>query len=341
MLRSAFTAAFLLGASLLAAEAPLVLPMQPTAEQLSEPGALDAFVTDSLKASGRCVLPPGVIKTDRPISLQRVHGGVIEGAGPPYAGADSKSGWRIHPDTIQANTLIVMSDPSQPAIVMAAAINVELRNFGVETSGVGIAYRQVPGWGNAYAHLHRVAFHGCEIGFKAGDQRGDHNAADVTFDGCLFFKCKTGLEVNHQQGVNYLFDGLCFFGHVERAVVFNDGGFSHLDNCTGFGVGTWLTLKGGGPNLMPCRITHLYSDRTKDDPPPVIVDATGATNQVRVVVDGVKVTQHGLNDRLYHAGHVYYRLPADYKRWKSQIKVRDNDMNNYPWGGVYEPQPVE
>jgi hypothetical protein len=287
------------------------------------------------------MLPVGVIQTDRPIELRRLHGGVIEGAGPPYASGDSASGWRAHPDTIQASTLIVATDPSRPAIIMAATINTELRNFGVETTGVGIAYQQVTGWGNAYAYLHRIAFHDCQIAFKAGDEPTDHNAADVTFDGCLFFRCKTGLEVNHLQGVNYLLEGQCFFGGVDRAVVFNEGGFSHLQNCTGFDVGTWLTFNGGGPNLMPCRITHLYSDRTKDDTPPVIVDATGATNQVRVIVDGVKVTQQGLHDRLYYAGHVYYRLPKDHKKWKTEIRVRDNDLNNYPWGGVYEPQVVE
>lgn len=321
--------------------APATPSAAPTAAALSEPGAIAAYVTESLKATGRCVLPAGVIKTDVPIVLKRLHGGVIEGAGPAYAPCDSKSGWRSHPETIQATTMIVMTDPTQPALIMEAAINVELRNFGVETTGVGIAYKQVPGWGNANTYLHRIALHGCEIGFKAGHKSTDHNAADVTFNGCLFYNCKTGLEVNHFQGVNYLFDGMCFFGHVERAVVFNDGGFSHLENCTGFDVGTWLTINGGGPNLMPCRITHLYSDRTKDDTPPVIVDATGATNQARVLVDGVKVTQQGLHDRLYYSGHVYYRLPKDYKRWKSAIRVRDNDLNNYPWGGVYEPQVVE
>lgn len=132
-------------------------------------------------------MPVGVIKTDVPIELKRLHGGVIEGAGPAYAACDSKNGWRSHPETIQATTTIVMND----------------------------------------------------------------------------------------------------------------------------------------------------------SPPPVIVDATGAANQARVVVDGVKVTQQGLHDRLYYSGHVYYRLPKDYKRWKSAIRVRDNDLNNYPWGGVYEPQVVE
>jgi hypothetical protein len=321
--------------------APATPSAAPTAAALSEPGALAAYVTESLKATGRCVLPVGVIKTDVPIVLERLHGGVVEGSGPPYAGAESKSGWRSHPDTVQASTQIVMTDPVQPAITMKATINVELRNFGVETSGVGLAFKPSPGWGNSFLHLHRVAFRGCEIAFKAGEEKTDPNAADVSFSSCQFYSCKTGLEVNHLQGVNYLFDGLCFFGHVERAVVFNEGGFSHLENCTGFDVGTWLTINGGGPNLMPCRITHLYSDRTKDDPPPVIVDATGATNQARVVVDGVKVTQQGLHDRLHYSGHVYYRLPKDYKRWKSAIRVRDNDLNNYPWGGVYEPQMVD
>ncbi len=313
----------------------------PTAEALSEPRALAAYVTESLTTTGRCVLPVGVIKTDTPVVLKRLHGGVIEGAGPAYAPAESRNGWRSHPETIQASTLIVATDPTQPAIVLEAAINTELRNFSVETTGVGVAYKQVPGWGNANAYLHRVAFHGCGIAFKAGEKSTDHNAADVTFNGCQFYRCGTGLEVNHLQGVNYLFDGMCFFGHVDRAVVFNEGGFSHLENCTGFDVGTWLTLSGGGSNLMPCRITHLYSDRKKEDTPPVIVDASRATNQTRVLVDGVKVTQHGLHDRLYYSGHVYYRLPRDHKKQKSMIRVRDNDLNNYPWGGVYEPQVVD
>lgn len=309
----------------------------PTAEELSAPGALQDYVNESLTKDGRCVLPPGVIKTDRPIELLQIHGGVIEGSGPAYVGADSKSGWRTGQSTLQASTLIVATDPTRPAIVMRATITPELRNFGIETAGVGVAYQHRTGWGNAFARLHRVSFHGCEIGFKAGDERGDHNAADVTLDGCLWFDCQTGLEVNHQQGVNYLFDGLCYFQHVARAVVFNEGGFSHLDNCAGFGVGTWLTIKGGGPNLMPCRITHLYSDRTKNTPPPVIVDASQASEQVRVVVDGVKVTRHGVNDRQRWPGHVYYRLPANYAEKQSAIRVRDGDLNNYAWGGVVEP----
>lgn len=304
----------------------------PTAAELSGGDAVSKYINARLRAGLVATLPAGVITTDRPIVLRRIHGGVIEGAGPPYADSKSTSGWRTHPETIQATTTIVTTDPTQPALILDAAINVELRNFGVESKGVGIAYKQIPGWGNAFAHLHRIAFHGCSTGFKAGDKPSDHNAADVTFYSCQFNRCETGLEVAHFQGVNYLFDGINDFLEVKRAVVFNEGGFSHLDNCFGMGVGTWLTINGGGSNLMPCRVTHLNSDRRSDQPPPVIVDASKATSLVRVIVDGVKVTAHGKLDQEKHPGHVLYRLPAN-----GVIRVRDNDLNTYPWGAVTEP----
>ncbi|QDV78065.1 hypothetical protein [Botrimarina mediterranea] len=333
MTRHLLTAALLLCASLCCAQAVTLPPSAAELSEVNEDGDSELQVwLDASLGSGETVrLPSGVITIHKPLRIRRTHGGIVEGSGPPFASRDSKSGWRIHPEVRQCTTTITTTDPTQPVIIIEVAKGIELRNFGVETTGVGILYRHVKGWAAQNTHLHRIAFHGCKVGFQAGELATDHNAADVTFYSPQFYRCETGLEVNHQQGVNYLFDGLPFFGGVNRAVVFNEGGFSHLENCTGFAVGTWLTINGGGSNLQPSRITHLYSDRTKEDPPPVIVDASGTDSVVRVIVDGVKVTQHGKEDALGR-GHSYYRAGK-----ASKIRVRDNDLNTYPAGGVYEP----
>jgi len=328
-------------------DADAAAPATPTAETLSEPGALAEYVTKSLRTKGRCVLPIGIIKTDKTIDLYRVLGGVIEGVGMAAGSSSHPDGFRTVEATTQAHTTIVGPNP---VFRLRACQGLSIEHLTIESDrkgesdggdadeGVGISYEHVPGWPCNYLTLHKVAF-GTPIGFKAGEKSGDHNAADVTFSDCYFTDCKIGLEVNHNQGMNYRLTG-CNFLMVETAVLLNRGGMVHLLDCFGF-VEQWLVIKGGGPNLMPCRITNLNSDREPQHRPPVIVDASESTDQVRVIVDGVKVTQQGLHDRLHYSGHVYYRLPKNHKRSKSAIRVRDNDLNNYPWGGVYEPQVVE
>lgn len=320
---------------------PSPLPQKwPTAKELSEPGALQWYIEASLKDEGRCVLPVGVIRISEPIKLRWVQGGTIEGAGPTYAPSDSKSDWRTNPAVIQANTTIVTSDPNKPVLDLSAVIGLEVAKLSIETSGVGVLYRDSPGGGSMFNTLRKVSFHGCTIGFKAGEKLTDPNSADVTFDGCTWRSCKTCCEVNNNQGVNYLFHGLCWAIECDRFAVLNAGGLANLQGVCGMNVGTWLTIVAGGGNNQPSRIEQLYSDRTASFPPPVLVDASKATAHYRVLVDGVKVTYHGASDAKQWPDFVAFREMPNAAVWKSTITVRDPDTINWPAGVISKPTVV-
>lgn len=294
----------------------------PTADELSGGSALSDYINAKLKAGEVCKLPGGVIRTDKPIDLYRVHGGRIEGVGMATGSSREPDGFRTSAKVTQAHTTIVGPDP---VFRLRACQGLSIEHLTIEGDGAGVSYEHVPGWPSNYLTLHKVAF-GTAVGLRAGLKETDHNAADVTLTDCYFSRCKTGLEVNHLQGVNYRLSG-CNFLMVDTAVLLNHGGLVHLLDCFGF-VQNWLVIKAGGPNLMPCRITNLNSDREPSHRPPVIVDASEATDVVRVIVDGVKVTANW-GDGEKHPGHAYYRQPKN-----GEIRVRDDDLNSYAEGRV-------
>lgn len=271
--------------------------MIPTATELSQPGALQTYIEESLEATGICQLPPGIITIpdNEKITLNRFHSGIIRGTGQAYAPTTSGSQWITPTNGIAAYTIIRKTGGSSEVFYLYGVNNVTLEHFSVENPGrycFKYTTEYVGGYTANYLKLNQVGGLDCSVFFHAYAQDANNNAADVRFNACMFNQCDVVLKVDHDQGVNYLFDGQCFFLSIEIAVLMKGGGRVHLDNCSGHTVKTWVRHDGGGSNLLPTiRITNLFSDRpTPPSTPPVIIDFSRGTGPTSAIVDGFNIT---------------------------------------------------
>lgn len=318
----------------------LVENIVPSTTELSVSGALQSYIDYCLSKTGHVKLPPGIITLPAAdeIVLYRTIGGVIEGAGRPHEISTGTNGWVNVTGGDRAYTLIrKLSGGTKQIFRMEPAINVTFQNFGIENpSHDGFKLVGVSGWGGGHIFMNNVSGMSLKKFFTAS---GALNAADVVFTGIQLRNCAIGLEVNHQQGVNWLFDGQCYLYNVDIAVLLRNGGYVHLDNTCGFGVKTWVRADTGGPNLMPtCRITNLYSDRTPPDSPPVIVDFSRATDYTAAIIDGFRVTDNSVDTP--NSGHSMFLTPTGVSgassysypsgTFRSGITIRDIDFMRFP-----------
>lgn len=277
-------------------------PSQPeavTAESLSQPGAFADYVESEIKAGRNAVLPSGRIYTNRTVKSNRWHAPTIRGQGMPQHPTHS-GGWSTHPDAAQGCTTIIATDPTQPVFDLSFATSATIEDLGIETTGVAIDYyERHKNWGPSHLHCDRVHFRDCSIGIRAGDSPTNNMASDASFDGCVWNRCGVGLEVAHNQGVCWTFEGLCYFFLCDQCVTLNGGGTARLYGVSTYACGTILTQRKGGQNLGLSVIRDLKCDRNSPwknsagevigDPFPVIVDGP-ASKDTAVLVDGCNVT---------------------------------------------------
>ncbi len=294
----------------------------PSAEELSQPGALQAYVDTKASKGETVILPPGVIKGN--LNLTYYHGVTIKGAGPSHISLTNKNGWRTHPQVKQSYTIIKPEDESKAVIRFKPCMELKLQDFSIDTRGIAIDFPEHRGWGGAHIHLDRVNMHYAKIGFRAGKEKGDHNAADVSFTNCTFDHCDIGLQVNHNQGVNYVFTGLNYFYDCPLAVHLKNGGAVVASSLHGYGVKTWCRMEGGGSNLNPqFYCDFIYSDRSLpsqtsidlDRPypvnsPPILLDASIATGTVKAYVGAVKGTWNAYRDGKLNNEHNFILAPS-------------------------------
>lgn len=245
----------------------------PTAAELSEPGALQAYVDSKHNAGEVCQLPPDKITGNLWIDDDAV---ILRGSGTPYSNRNK-------------GTVIVPADPSKPAVTIREAINVQLESFGIQSAEIGVSLEGGPHNMVFQTVLRDVAVADAKVGVRVSEppdtRKGQNAAADVVIDHCPFTRCEAAIETNHTQTLNVHVIGQSYFYRCGTAVVVNNGGRILIaDSCCN-GLGTWLRIHKAGGNLVPHVLRNLYSDRTGGVPAPIIVDARGCKDRLRVLVD--------------------------------------------------------
>jgi hypothetical protein len=245
----------------------------PTAAELSEPGALQAYVESKHHKGEICQLPPGVIKGNVWINKDSV---ILRGCGCPCS--NRKTG-----------TVIVPADDTKPAITIREALNVQLADFGIQDAPLAVSL--VSGPRNMVFHttLRDVGISDAKVGVRVSEppdtRQGQNAAADLVIDHCFFTGVESGVEMNHNQTLNVHVIGQSYFYRCGTAVMVNNGGRILIaDSCCN-GLGTWLRIHQAGGNLVPNVLRNIYSDRSGGTPAPIIVDARGCKGRVRVLVD--------------------------------------------------------
>lgn len=328
----------------------------PTPTELSAPGALQEYITSSLQRTGICQLPRGIITipNGEKITLNRVHSGIIRGAGQAYAPTGSGSQWINPTNGIRAYTIIRKTGGSSEVFYLYGTNNLTLEHFSVENPNrycFKYTTEYIGSYTANYLKMNQVGGLDCSVFFHAYSAE-NNNAADVNFSGCMFNQCDVVLKVDHNQGMNWHFEKQCYFLQTEIAVLLKGGGRVVLDNCCGHTVKTWIRADQGGGNIMPtCIINNLYSDRpTPPNTPPVIVDFSRATGPVNAIVDGFNVTdgdgEYGPN--FPNSGHPLFIAPTGAGAlyyWtkptgtlRGGIVVRDIDFCAFP--RTFNPDPV-
>ena len=311
-------------------------PMAVTAESLSVPGALQAYVDRQLAAQGVCVLPPGRIALTETLVFRREMGARLVGSGhADVALAEPKLGWNW-PDVDRTTRLVGQMSPDQPVVRLEGVATCSLEHLTVSHArGGDCIHYPANGWGGpTRTTLDRVAMTDGRVGFKAGDSSGDHNAADVAFRGCVFRRLtEAGLEVNNHQGMNYAFSDLTYWAYVPVAIHLKAGGNVYVHGCASVATPCLLRIDSGGVNNATSVVSGFKFD-VAHDKPCVVVDASRARGRVLVDVTGVGMPSPS---RHPHEGHVLFRLPENWRRTGSAIRVGQVAA---PRGAVLEPRHV-
>jgi len=269
----------------------------PTAEALSEPGALQAYVDEAFAAdAGPIRLPRGVIRYDETLVISRRNGGVIRGAGACYAPDRPEApqvGW-LDP-AVRRGTLLHYTGPAdRPAVLIRDSLHLVLGDLAIQADGgVGLSFEVSRGWGNNYHTLERVWLLACKTGVVCGRSGTPFNCADLSFQGCGFRRCQTGFKSYADQNVGYWFTNGCYWLSCERAIdLVRGGNVAVRDAGTNGPMTAFLTIRQGGVNNAISKIDFLRIDRTGGDTSDRfrVVDASEARGTVRVVVDGLQIT---------------------------------------------------
>jgi len=205
-------------------------PAAPTADELSAPGALQAYFDAEFQRANRVGpiwLPSGDVHFDRPLRIVRRSGVTIAGVGAVPVETDARSGWnRTAPHRVRLGTRLVYDGPpDQPAVELAGTAHVQLRDLSIETTGggVGVLVHPAGDWGSVRNHMTNVVFLGCRVGVECGLTKSDKTASDINFLSCDFTRCQTGFKVNHFQGLEYQLYG-CDFKACDTAIWLRRGG---------------------------------------------------------------------------------------------------------------------
>lgn len=321
-------------------------PRVPSASELSGSTNLADYIEDSLAAYGYCQLPPGEIEYSSTLVFDKLQGGGVFGAGMnPVASHEEISpgvpnGYNNPASTDRYATILRYSGTGQ-AIDWKNTLAFTIADLGIESDVTAIRYWNVSGFASNFGRISRVAFHpytdatSGTLAIQAGVDVTDTNGADLEVHSCVFDGVD-GLRVKHAQGVNYVLTGTNWFFGSEKAIYFERGGCLCADFLSGMGVETWLTVDAGGPNVKTHKIGYIYSDRTAASPPPVVVDLTGATDRVGVIVEAVKITEQ-TGDLSNYPGRYAYLLPANHASAGVSVAVNNVSQHNYPPGTSATP----
>lgn len=297
------------------------LPTGPTAADLSKPGALQAYVDSKHNAGEVCQLPPGKITGNVWIDSDSV---ILRGCGCPYS--DRKTG-----------TVLIPADDTKPVITIREALNVQLNSFGIQNAPIAVSLEGGPNNMTFHATLRDVAISDAKIGVRVSEppdtRKGQNAAADVVISHCPFTRCETGIETNHTQTLNVHVIGQSYFYRCGTAVVVNNGGRILIaDSCCN-GLGTWLRIHKAGGNLVPHVLRNLYSDRSGGLLMPVIVDARGCKDRLRVLVDVYSCPHiESIDGPWGKVSHRHFYLPDGSRdaAGNSIIRIDDRDFFNAP-----------
>lgn len=291
----------------------------PTAEQLSAPGAFQAYLDRQFEVADRVGpiwLPSGDIRFAEPIRIVRRAGVTLAGVGAVPVRVGESSGWnKASAPRVRLGTRLVYAGPGdRPAIELAGTSHVCMRDLSIEplAGGVGVLVHPAGKWGSVRNHMTNVVFLGGSVGVECGITKNDLTASDINFLGCDFRQCQTGFKVNHYQGLEYQLYG-CDFKGCDTAIWLRRGGGITV---VGAGLVTgpitpgvtqrFLRIgssedagrrpEGGGGNTMPCNIYGVRIDRTgvadKQFADFILVDAVHAGTVV-VGMDGVTFEVRG------------------------------------------------
>lgn len=299
------------------------LPPQPlpdrglTAEDLSKPGALQAFVDMAIDSGEIAQLPGGKIVVDPAPLMLTKDSTILRGVGANY-------GDRI------TGTVLVAKDPTRPIIAVRNALGVKIEDLGMLGTPESVCGVSLEGSNGAlvfHTAIRDAALCRFKVGIRVseppGTRPGQNAAADTVISHCRFTACETGVELNHGQSVNVHVQDQSYFYGVGTAVLVNAGGRVLIADSCANPVGTWLRVKSGGGNGMPLVLRNLYSDRTGGAPMPVLIDARGVEGSLIATVDGYSMSfQAALDGPFADCKHEHFVLPtAEWAKANAKIFV--------------------
>lgn len=289
----------------------------PTATQLSNPGALQAYIEERI--GGFTVGSPGGVSDDPidghfggPILLPR---GIIE-LGTADANAlrlISKQGFTVMGVGEAGNatnnlnltrtgdhhfTLIRFSgSPSVPLLELQGVEATHWMNLGFEHASGGTCVFHSTGVGNRRNHFTGCSFAG--NGFDGSEEGGvgveygpGNNNSDSCLHACHFMQLRTGVVLNSAQNLEFLFSG-CDWLSCETGIWAKGGGGFHVEMAgmvshfkgrkdfphTFLRIGEGAGNLGGGGNASPITISNLRIDGSG-------VDNRGRREEVAVDLSG-------------------------------------------------------
>lgn len=278
----------------------------PTAADLSVPGALQTYADACVANKQPIRLPPGEISQANALYIDD-DSTIVEGMGFQYGNRTT-------------GTVLKSTNPSTPVIQIRNALCCTIKNLGVRqpaqtvnnTEGVGISLEGSIGSLVFHTKIENVGVLWCDVGVRVSEPTGTRvdqaAAADVVINHSLFQSCDKAVEVNNNQSPNVHLTNQCYFYDINNVIWANNGGRFLVENCCGNPARTILRMLKGGGNLAPSVIRNWYADRTGGAAAPIIVDARGCPDAIRVLIDVYSMSYNsgidGPYDQFIH-NHIY------------------------------------
>lgn len=312
------------------------LPPQPlpdrglTAEDLSKPGALQAFVDMAIDSGEIAQLPGGKIVVDPSPLMLTKDSTILRGVGANY-------GDRI------TGTVLVAKDPTRPIIAVRNALGVKIEDLGMLGTPESVCGVSLEGSNGAlvfHTAIRDAALCRFKVGIRVseppGTRPGQNAAADTVIDHVRFTLCERPVETNHPQAVNTHLTGQCYFYACGTNQV-NAGGRFLIRDAGANPIATVLTLASGGGNEMPSIIENFYADRTGRAPKPVAIDARGVQGQlIAVVRDYSMSTQADVDGKWSEIKHDNFIAPTG--EWARANAVWDINAATFNAPGSKAPK---
>ena len=251
------------------------VPTAPTAQQLSEPGALQRYIDDQAKRAGEIVLPPGRIEVPN-LLLRRLDDVTIRGPG----------------------TTIAFTGPTdKPAIRQAQCVGLHLEGVTLEFGGDLLwSMENWRGYGTLRTTFDRVTFR--QTGTKRtgramrfGRSQSELNCADVLISNCFFRDYDTCLHVVGNQALRIVVTDVTDVWHCNRVWQIDGGGHLQIDGKSGV-IGA-KEIARTGPNAIGSSLQPVLTLRD------VYIDDVGSPTRLldmsrtpqywqRAVIENVK-----------------------------------------------------